>query len=118
MGKEEGYLESYLGGTRDDSDSIRRLYWLDLIDRTRRFKAPLLSAVIDPGIDPQISSKNSHLMVYEILYGRADSILLASDTLTLSFFATSAQRSEETQEKGTDSHTDPKHHVPTSRAVC
>lgn len=37
-------------------------------------EAPLLSTVIDPGIDPQISNKKSHLVVYELLYGRAISL--------------------------------------------
>lgn len=85
VGKRGGCLESCLGGTQDGCDSSCRLYWSDLIDRLRRFKAPLLSAVIDPGIDPQISSKKSHLMVYEILYERANSLSVAGPTLTLPF---------------------------------
>lgn len=67
VGKAGGYLESCLRGTQDGSDSSSRLHWLDLIDRRKRFKAPLLSTVIDPGIDPQISNKKSHLVVYEVL---------------------------------------------------
>lgn len=56
-GREGRYLGIRLGGTREGSDSSSRLHWLDLIDQARRFEAPPLSAVIDLGIDSQISSK-------------------------------------------------------------